>query len=423
MSFQLAACGVAIPAPTAIVEITPTFTPPIPTATLPLPTPALTSTPASSLPVSSAPDGLRMAYIIDGNLYFQNGSHPPVQLTYSGEEQRPLFFSQDGKKIFFYRGIFPQSIYSITTDGMQEQALFTTTLLITFDAGYDETITPCDPALVPHSHFLLFRTCSHPDENTTIRNGDLFIVDTDTNEVKNLLPRGEGGTFFISPDGRMLAIRVQNSINIVGIDGKTIRDKLITYTPSEPIPLAPLVYWISDSKGLIVAVPINTFYDTSQPPTYSIWRYSFDTGEGIQISLNPPPMSHEAMWVSTDGNWITYNNYYEHSFYLGDLRNGSARPYEIALPHEWSLDNVHFIYNVPQPGGSDLYLASVDAPPVFVGKGEFIGWLDSSRYIYFTDQTFILGEIDREPIPILVGNTQSLFSHARFIFAYQLSSK
>lgn len=129
------------------------------------------------------------------------------------------------------------------------------------------------------------------------------------------------------------------------------------------------------------------------------------------------------MWVSPDGNWITYSNYYEHSFYLGDLREDRARPYEIALPHAWSLDNVHFVYEVPQPGGSELYLASVNAHPVFVGKGEFIGWLDASRYVYFTNQTFILGQIDREPIPILVGNAQSLFSSARFIFAYQPSSK
>ncbi len=419
ISMPLGACGVATPMPTATVTTMPSLMPSVmPTYTEPLPTPSPTSTP-SAIPVSSAPEGLRMAYIIDRNLYFQDGSKPPLQLTYSGVDWRTLFFSEDGEKIFFFRGAPLHNLYSINRDGSQEHALVTNSLLAAFGEDYDESTTPCDPIIVPHTHLLLFRTCSHPDEYTTIQNSDLFIADTDTNQVEILLPRGQGGTFYVSPDGSKLAVRMRNSIDIFGIDGKVIRRNLATYIRSEPIPLAPLVYWVSNSSELILALPINTFYDTSQPPTYTIWRYSLDTGLGIQINLDPPPMSNEPIWASPDGNWITYNNYYEHSFYLGDLRAGGAQPYEIALPYAWSLDNIHFVYTVSQPGGSDLYLASVNASPVFVGKGEFVGWLDANRYIYFANQTFIMGEIDREPMPIPVGNAQSLFSSARFIFTYQ----
>ena len=42
-----------------------------------------------------------MAYSIDGNLYFQDGSNQPLQLTNSGEDWHLVFFSDDGEKIFF----------------------------------------------------------------------------------------------------------------------------------------------------------------------------------------------------------------------------------------------------------------------------------------------------------------------------------
>jgi hypothetical protein len=42
------------------------------------PTLSITSAP-SSLSVAFPPDGLRMAYIINGNLHFQEGSNPAVQ--------------------------------------------------------------------------------------------------------------------------------------------------------------------------------------------------------------------------------------------------------------------------------------------------------------------------------------------------------
>jgi len=419
MATLFAGCGQVTPVPVGTATTVPNFTPAILTATeLPLVS-SSTSTLTPSLPVSSAPDGLRMAYIIDGNLYFQESSKSPVQLTDKGDDWNVLFFSEDGERVFFFRDAIRHDLYSINVDGTQEQALVTKDLLAAFGSDYDKSTTPCEPVLVPHTHFLIFRTCSHPDELTTIYNSDLFIADTNANQVKNLFPREQGGTFYVSPNGSMLALDRLGHIDILSIDGKVVHSKVITYAISEPVPLSPYVYWTSDSKELVAALPINTFYDTSQSPTYAIWRYSLDTGEKMHISLNPPPMSNEPMWVSPYGDWITYNNRDEQSFYLGNLREGGALPYEIALPYAWSQDNVHFLYAVPQSGGSDLYLAAVNGSSVYVGKGEFMSWLNASRYIFFVNQTFIMGEIDGKPLPILAGNTQHLYSNANIIFTYQ----
>jgi hypothetical protein len=63
-----------------------------------------------------------MAYVIDGNLYFQDGSNPPRQLTNRGEDW-VCFFSEDGEKIFFLRGANPRfDLYSMNVDGSSEQA-------------------------------------------------------------------------------------------------------------------------------------------------------------------------------------------------------------------------------------------------------------------------------------------------------------
>jgi len=368
-----------------------------------------------------------MAYIIDGNLYFQDGSNPPLQLTHGGEDWRLVFFSDDGEKIFFFRGLTGQDLYSINADGSEEKALITDNLLLTFGSEYGESTTLCDLVPVPHTHRLLFRTCSHPDVNTTIFHFDLFLADSDTHQVKNLFLREQGGTFYVSPDGSMLAIDRVNYIDIVGIDGKIIHSRLATYTLSEPIPLASHVYWISDSRGLIVALPINMYHETGLIPKYAIWRYSLDTGKGVQISLDPPPMGHDPARVSPDGNRIIYNDYEEGSFYVGDLSEGRAQLYEPSPGayafSDWNSDSTHFIYEIA--AGRDLYLGSFNSPPVRIGRGHFIGWLDTNRYLYSTDKTFVIGEIGGQPMPILVGTTQSLFSYdpESFIFIYQPLSK
>src|SRR5258706_7563464 len=116
-AIQLAACGIATLAPTATATIPPSPTLPLVPTTIVQPTTSLsTSTP---IPLSAPPDGLRMAYVVDGNLYYQNGSNPPLQLT-RGE---PLAFSEDGKKVFFTRGAISEDIYSINVDWSEEQAL------------------------------------------------------------------------------------------------------------------------------------------------------------------------------------------------------------------------------------------------------------------------------------------------------------
>jgi hypothetical protein len=398
----------ATQAPTFTFTITtaPSLTPTVSTPT-PLPLPP-TLTPTSVPRVSSPPDGLRMAYVIDGNLYFQEGSRPALQLTQRKEYRHPIGFSDNGEKIFFFAGNM-NDLYSIQVDGTNEQALGTRDLLNSTNSISQDPTTFCEPTLVPRSPFVIFRTCSYPDQNTIIYEDDLFLVDTDTGQARILLPRGSGaGQRVPSPDGKKLAVDHSNYIDILAIDGRMIKHKLATYTVSEPWKIAPLVFWTADSDELILGLPINTFYDSSPPPAYEVWRYSVDTGAGTQIHLDPLPSGLYPVRVAPDGNWLLYKNYDERPTYLVDLRGGSAGPYtpdEATEPCEWSPDSVHFLYGSYQPDSSGLYLGSVDGPPVFVGQGECVGWLDADRFVYysFNDKGYSLYDINGESIPILVG--------------------
>jgi hypothetical protein len=430
----LTACRVATPLPTAVATVTalPSLIVSSATALLPTPTPTaspppFTATPDYSPPVSSAPDDVQMAYTIGGHLYFQDGSKPSRQLTHGPAAGIPIAFSEDGQQIFFERSY--GEIYSIHVDGSQEQVLVPLSLLDTLGPEYKEEITTfCHPVLIPHKNVLLFRTCTYPSQNMIIYQDDLFSVDADTKQVKTLFPRGKGGGYHVSPDGEMLAIERLGSIDLHGIDGRLIRRKLATYIVSEPIPVGAEVHWLSDSSGLVLALPINTFYDTAPPPTYEIWRYSLKTGRGTLIELNPPVMGHAQIPVSSDGNWITYINHEEGSFYLGDLRQGNTQSYEVfAYPDEWSPDNEHFVYNPSVVGSPGLYLGSTDAPPILIGCGEFVRWLDARRYICYSFAgdvgAYVMGEIGREPVTILSGNVWHLNSYGSIIFRYRPSSE
>jgi hypothetical protein len=289
--------------------------------------------------------------------------------------------------------------------------------------GFDESTAICNPTLVPGVQLLLFETCAYPYPDNlyvTSENSDLLSVNVETREIARLLSSGQAAEYYVSPDGEKIAIDSIGRIDVIGINGKVIRRNLLTYTPSEPIFLPPYIYWTSDSDELIVLQPVPTFYDTSGgPPAYTVWRYLLDTGLGIQIALDPLPMAHDPARVSPDGNLIVYNNYEETPLFIGNLREGDAQIYEPDGAYaffDWSPNSTYFIYEIAT--GRDLYVGSFTDPPVRIGNGHFAGWLDASRYLYFSDNTLVMGEVGAEATTILADIPSALFpsNPHRFIF-------
>ncbi len=411
--------------PSATITTLPTFTSvaPLYTPTLGSPNILTASTPISSpapIPISTATetfplDNLRMAYIVDGNLYVQDGSNPSQKLSDSGKNWYPVF-SDDGGKIVFYRGEKindNNNIFSVNADGSRMQEIITTAWLDTLDAGTKAGHL----AFIPNTHQLVFNTYLCPEFDPSSTSGctvGLFLVDSDTGKIKKIMKPALGGwlsdepwirNFSISPDGKLLSISHAGKIDIFDMEGNIIRQSIMKYPPGMPFELYARVYWLPDSSGLIIALPTETdFYGPrlSGDPTYSIWRYLFDGDVATPIPLNPPLSwahmeSNDIISISPNREWVIYLTE-DYKLYKGNLLDGNTNlllPYRYFLPMLWSLDNIHFAH-LSNPEGN--ILASVKAPPGYP-PGQFLGWIDRERFIYFPYST----SMNKDNIPVLVG--------------------
>ncbi|HJR78837.1 MAG TPA: hypothetical protein VJ821_02120 [Anaerolineales bacterium] len=435
----LTACGMATPRQTAVPTITP-----VPSSTSISSTatsiPQATATPTSSITLTSAPYRLLLAYMVDKNLYFQKGSNPPVKLTHSADDRYPLL-SDDGEILIFYRGLVPHELYSIRTDGTQEKVLVTGSLLESLGLGYDEFTEIISLAFVPGTHQVMFHTRQLSQSDIDMQdfnrlgsapNMDLLSIDADTGEIKSLLPRGQGSSFLISPDGSRVDVIGNGHIDVIDINGRMFRKNLVRYTPTQPYRVAPRIFWVEDSTELIVTLSAETEYNFDGPEIRSVWRYTIADGAKVQIPYAPPLIGFEAC-VSPDGNWILYDYFYypgktdetiTDGLYLGNLHDGSSQIYELGMivTRGWSADNIHFLYEGFE---NEIYLGSIDQQPEFTGnKGRFLGWLDLNHYLFYStsDEAVVgvMGEIDGETtfFPIAAPASSLSGGAGSFTFVY-----
>lgn len=411
----------------------PTFTPPVAFESLPTstatfaPKPMLISTATERIPL----DNLRMAYIVDGNLYIQNGSNSPKQLSNSGEDISPIF-SDDGEKIVFSRGNIPdnKSIFSINADGSHEQELITIHWLDTLgtktEAGH--------LAFVPNTHQILFNTYMCPEDNNSSSGCTvgLFLADTDSGKLKEIiaptlgayLPWGGDsrwlGNFSISPDGNLLSVAHAGQIDIFDMDGNVIQHTIMKYSFDLPFELYPKVYWLSDSSGLIAALPAEIDYRGpwySGDPDYTIWRYTFDDNVATQIPFEPTPSwmhmeSNDVISISPNREWVVYFSN-DCQLYKGNLLSGSTDlllPCRYFLPMQWSSDNMHFASGA-NPEGS--IFGSIDTLLNYA-SWHFLDWIDAQRFIYFPASSYN----NKEDIQIFVGEIsgETILSYKSNVF-------
>ena len=297
LALTLAACAPAeqalTPTPTSVLTITPISQ--TPTA---LPTETFTPTPTSTPLPFKVLDGLRVAYIIDGNLYVQDSGKPAIQLTHTGLDSKPKF-TNDGQKIIFDRASESQKrqIYSINSDGSGEHALVTSDLLIALESGYDEITESTSPVIVPGTHQMLFGTQQlnflKLRDTPSTPNNDLLLADMDTGTIKQLLSIGQGGD--LSP-GHEAVSGKPDQIEVITTQGQIVYQTPFIYPEEDIYTTAIPMSWTQDSRELIVVPPIPTSEipgNRGFPLLRTIWRYSLDENSGVETRLDPPPVGYQ----------------------------------------------------------------------------------------------------------------------------------
>jgi hypothetical protein len=231
-------------------------------------------------------------------------------------------------------------------------------------------------------------------------------VDTDTAEIKELVKPDKVGlyttvsNFNASPDGKMIAVEYPGYIDILDVNGKTIRRNVVPYTPGllsdGGFLFLPDTFWLPDSSELIVVVPDGvTFVAELEVPAYSIWQYNINTAAATQISLAPSLVYIPGGYicggynVSPDRKWILYlgSEDYTHTptgdsnyaLYIRNLQNGQTQRVDIRFcgRHLWGPDSRHFLYG--------NILNAIDRPSIEIKSSNIIGWVDGFHFIFPDD--------------------------------------
>jgi hypothetical protein len=373
-----------------------------------------TNTPTSVSPTSTLTplpfmvlDGLRVAYMIDNNLYVQDSGKQAIQLTHSNQDHRSTF-SDDGQKIVFFRewATKMNQLRVIDADGTGEQVLITSELLNSLDLGYNDFTELHFVAFVPGTHLLLFNThnysthypknkVSHPQPNN-----DLLLVDTDTSEVKQLLPIKQGGFFLVSPNGKHIAVQTSDHVDVIDFQGRIILRNLASHSTDYDCVfygyMCTPMYWTQDSSELILVQPIPlSEYPTNRvnPLIRTVWRYPMNGKPGIEIRLTLAPMG-EALSVSPDGNRIVYSLFEigsQDGVYLGNLRDGTSQliyqpelnkitgvrdPAPISVGG-WSPDSAYFLFSDIR---NRLFMGNIQGEITPLGGMNIFGWVDNRHY-------------------------------------------
>jgi len=343
--------------PSLTFEILPTKTPQNTWTPLPSVTPRPTLTPIPNQ------GSLRVALLqVNEISLWRAGASSPV----TNGANLPMLLSAGGDLVIFNR---VGDLWSVGTEDKKE------TLLMDVDAvnklqpvdGPDPRV-PLHLGWLPPSGVLLFSTGFNPVEGGAVRpSEDLNKIDLATGKVTRLLQDGEGGIFYPSPDGNLIALSSPDSVSLVETSGETFREIFVfdpILTP-DLSPYYPGLVWTEDSSAvLLILPPRDAASDTVA--TTSIWRLPVDGSEPQRLAE-----------VNTNGGPVMIS------------------PDQTRVLYQLNID--------PESGAGELHATLIDgsedtilrtATPAFL-----LGWMLNSRDYTFrsvSDNSILIGSLDQD---------------------------
>lgn len=387
--------------------------------------PAFTPVPAGEYP---APSGLRLVFGQDGQIWLWTaGTGEPVALAaLDNAMASELKISDDGALVAFSR---EDGLWVVGSDGKGERQLISKERL---DALSVEGTSLALNRLewVPGTHVLAFNTRLDMAYGLVLSD-DLHLVDAGSGEWTVLLPPGQGGEFYLAPDGRQIAVVTAGDISLVDADGSNRRDGVLTYTPvntGSEFRFYARPFWAPDGSALRVAIPPADPF--AQPAQYtSIWHVPTDgTAARLLTSVDAAPLlSSDSIAFSSDLEYVAYAQARlaegaspaeaEPWLVIQRLANGDQQSH----PHagdvvRWAPDSYQFAF-VAGRYEPRLYIGQWSGPilPGAVDSGRFVNdvrWLDAERYLFAARRSGSQGaESERWEIVLAhVGGTNTILA-------------
>lgn len=352
----------------------PTSTPSPTNTSIPSLTPTATASPSPSPTPELEEPQLQIAYI-DGNAYLWTEAEGVTQLT-QADNIYDLRLSPDGQLLAYLHPIDPERVELrlVATDGSDDR------LLVSIQ-NLEELVPDNEPVGIynfewhPDGDYLAFNT--HIIGYGLRQNDDLHLVNVKTGSITTLLPPGQGGEFYYSPDGETIALvtsgdymNLPGKISLVKADGSQRHDALITFpsvlTYSEA-PFYPPLAWSPDSSFLLVAIPSPDHFATDASIT--VWR------------------------VPTDGSAADDLFTIETSFFLSGLPVFSPDLSQVAYQQQ---------IGQPDDNWAALHIFRVETSEdvlYYQGGLDYFAWIpETDQFAFVTeDPVLILGRLGEDP--------------------------
>lgn len=390
------ACNAPLPATPTVAT---TAAPPAAAAS-PSPEPLPTGTAAPTAePPTATPElrALRVAYLLDGDVWGVQRGSTPVQLVASGRAV-DLRLTDDGERIAYLEyqpSANTFALRSVRFDGSDDRLLIDQA---GFDALYPLEFflhyAPSQLAMIPGTHQLLFNTRGIQEGPGLAKNDDLIRVDVDSGALAVVLPRGEGGDFVLSPNGSQLAIVRPESVGFANLDGSRLRPEVLTFpyiiTYSEYL-YYPEPVWVGEA--VMAAIPgEDPFFG---PELGTLWRVPADGSAPVQLaSLNGDlfaPQRGGYRIVSPDGAQVAFfrrpNESGPLQLWIYEVDSGSELLYaEGSLTWlGWAPDSTHFTYQ--DESTRQLVLGQLGGDPVSLGGARLLHWIDPAQFLMLLEMT------------------------------------
>lgn len=338
--------------------------------------------------------GLKVAYILDGNVWIWNGTTPARQLTSEGDAVH-VKLSDDGEAIVYQRGQSVmtqngQSLWMVTANGLSSPRLLVNLPI------YD-SINPSSEKLVIgqfefqfNTHWIFFSTARSNGTNFT----DLYSVNADTPTLPQELLDKDGGIITFSPDGNLLALSSLNSIKVIHADGSNLITALHYPTISLETGYIPQVVWMENGTGFYTVLPDNSGI---------ISKYLFVSADGsinaqmaeLGSDLATPIISPNGLKVAYVKQTATADELHIIEASTADSIIASYEAAPMLSLWNWSPDSKRIVFSNAHP--ILLMTAGLGIPPTPLTESVSplsLRWISEDRFIFFLEGELLVGQLD-----------------------------